>query len=109
MDEDITSCKVVDPCGLHKSAQETNNTSSMQKATYQFKKTLQVVNEPPNKRRIQSDQISEELQLTTAKALEIVVGKTPEICKIDRLKQTVSKNPKAHFYRKKYDLVFSNI
>ena len=51
-----------------------------------------------------------ESQSKTAKVLEIVLGKTPEVSEIDRrLKQTVSKNPKGHFYRKKYDSVLSKV
>ena len=50
-----------------------------------------------------------EVQSKTAKALELILGKTPEVSEIDRLKQTVAKNPKAHFYRKKYDSLLSNM
>ena len=58
--------------------------------------------EPPSKRRkLQSQNKHRTIQSKTAKALELVLGKTPEVSEIDRLKQTVSKNPKAHFYRKK--------
>ena len=46
------------------------------------------------------------IQSKKAKALELVLGKTPEVSEIDLLKQTVSKNPKAHFNRKKYDSVY---
>ena len=66
--------------------------------------------EPPSKRRkIQSRGKCREIQSKTAKTLELVLGKTPEVPEIDRLKQTVSKNPKAHFYRKKYASVLSKV
>lgn len=56
---------------------------------------------PPKQRK--------KVQSKTAKALELILGKTPEVSEIDRLKQTVAKNTKAHFYRKKYDSLLSNL
>ena len=50
-----------------------------------------------------------EVQSKTTKALELILGKTPEVSEIDRVKQTATKNPKAHFYRKKYDSLLSNL
>ena len=67
------------------------------------------VEPPEKKRKIQLCSTERESQSKTAKVLEIVLGKTPEVSEIDRLKQTVSKNPKAHFYRKKYDSVLSKV
>ena len=65
------------------------------------------VEPPEKKRKIQLHSTDRESQSKIAKVLEIVLGKTPEVPDIDRLKQTVSKSPKAHFYRKKYDSVLS--
>ena len=64
--------------------------------------------EPTNKKRKVQDK-GKETQSKTAKALEVVLGKIPEVSEIERLKQTVMKNPKAHFYRKKYDTVLSKV
>ena len=68
-----------------------------------------LVEPPEKKRKTQLYSTDRESQSKTAKVLEIVLGKTPEVSEIDRLKQTVSKNPKAHFYRKKYDSVLSKV
>ena len=67
--------------------------------------------EPPSKARKKetSPKRRKEVQSKTAKALALILGKTPEVSEIDRLKQTVAKNPKAHFYRKKYDTLLSNM
>lgn len=67
------------------------------------------VEPPEKKRKIQLHSTDRESQSKTAKVLEVVLGKTPEVSGIDRLKQTVSKNPKAHFYRKQYDSVLSKV
>ena len=66
---------------------------------------------PPSKaRKIEiPPKKGKEVQSKTAKALELILGKTPEVSEIDRLKQIVAKNPKAHFYRKKYDSLLSNM
>ena len=52
---------------------------------------------------------SEEVQSKTAKALELILGKVPQVSEIDRLRKIVAKNPKAHFYRRKYDTLLSNV
>ena len=66
---------------------------------------------PPSKARKMEIPLKQgkEVQSKTAKALELILGKTPEVSEIDRLKQTVAKNPKAQFYRKKYDSLLSNL
>lgn len=56
-----------------------------------------------------SQKKSDEVQSKTAKALELLLGKTQEVSELDRLKQTVAKNPKAHYYRKKYDTLLRNM
>lgn len=67
--------------------------------------------EPPSKaRKIEiPPKQGKEVQSKTAKAFELILGKTPEVSEIDRLKQTVVKNLKAHFYRKRYDSRLSNL
>ena len=67
--------------------------------------------EPPRKARKTdiSPKKSEEVHSKTAKALELLLGKTCEVSELDRLKQTIAKNPKAHYYRKKYDTLRGNI
>ena len=41
-----------------------------------------------------------EVQSKTAKALELILGKTPEVSEIDRLKQTVAKKPQGTLLQK---------
>ena len=67
--------------------------------------------EPPSKaRKVEMPtQASEEVQSKTAKALELILGKVPEVSEIDRLRKIVAKNPKAHFYRRKYNTLLSNM
>ena len=55
---------------------------------------------PPSKAR--------KIEIPPKKGKE-VQSKTAKASEIDRLKQTVAKNPKAHFYRKKYDSLLSNM
>ena len=84
----------------------TDNTDMQETAVFENECSV----EPPEKKRkIQLHSAGRESQSKTAKVLDLVLGKTPEVSEIDRLKQTVSKNPKAHFYRKKYDSVLSKV
>ena len=67
--------------------------------------------EPPTKARKMdiSPMKSEVVHSKTAKALELLLGKTSEVSELDRLKQTIAKNPKAHYYRKKYNTLLGKI